>query len=302
MELRMILYGYRKNQFRFYPDENEANVVRKIFSEYISGKTLLNIANDLTEKGIDYYNGKTIWSKQVVRRIVENIHYCGDEDYPAIIDVETYHKANEIRLKKGGDRITDTPEIKFFKYHSICEQCGKRFTRRRNWSKQREKWYCPCGCKNAIYIDDDAFYHSILKVINKVIMDPELLRNHAEDINCYQPTLDVLRQQKEINRMMEKKNVSFLPVKKMILACVTEQFDCCTLDRSREITNLLIQYFRELTSMEHIELEVIKKVVESVTVKKNGTIKVKFLNGAEIDEENEYADNRDVPQEDCYKD
>lgn len=298
MELRTILYGYRKKQFRFYPDTEEAAIVRKIFADYISGKTLLNIANELTEQGVVYYKDKTTWSKQAVRRILENEHYVGDADYPAIINKETYQKANELRLGKGGDRETDTPEVKFLKYHSVCGQCGNRFTRRRNWSHSREKWYCPCGCKNSIYIDDDSFYQSIVNVLNKVVSEPERLRIESENDDSYCPTVDVLRQQKEIDRMMERKNVSFLPVKKTIFACVTEQFDCCELDKSKEMTDLLIEYFRRLLPIEQIELEMVKKVVVSITVKENGRITVRFLNGAEIDEEDNYADSNNALPED----
>lgn len=235
---------------------------------------------------------------KAVRRILENEHYVGDDDYPAVIDKEIYQKANELQLGKGGDREIDTPEVKFLKYHSVCGQCGNRFTRRRNWSHSREKWYCPCGCKNNIYIDDASFYQSIVNVLNKVISEPERLRIESENADPYCPTVDVLRQQKEIDRMMERKNVSFLPVKKTIFACVTEQFDCCELDKSKEMTDLLIEYFRRLLPIEQIELEMVKKVIVSITVKENGRITVRFLNGAEIDEEDNYADSNNALPED----
>ena len=44
MELRTLLYGYNKHQFRFLINETESAVVRGIFDEYISGGTLQKIA------------------------------------------------------------------------------------------------------------------------------------------------------------------------------------------------------------------------------------------------------------------
>ena len=44
MELRRILYGYRKEQFEFYVVSEEAVIVRRIFNEYIGGRTLKDIA------------------------------------------------------------------------------------------------------------------------------------------------------------------------------------------------------------------------------------------------------------------
>ena len=48
MELRRILYGYKKEQFEYQIEPHEAEVVKGIFNDYVSGKTLLAIAEDLT--------------------------------------------------------------------------------------------------------------------------------------------------------------------------------------------------------------------------------------------------------------
>ena len=102
MELRTLLYGYNKHQFRFYPNSDESTVVKMIFDEYISGKTLQQIADCLTAKQIVYYKDKTAWNKNMVRRILENRHYIGDEEYPAIVTADEFEKANKKRLSKGG--------------------------------------------------------------------------------------------------------------------------------------------------------------------------------------------------------
>ena len=157
MELRTLLYGYNKHQFRFLINETESAVVRGIFDEYISGGTLQKIADRLTAENTVYYKDKTVWNKHMVRRILENPHYTGDDEYPAIVDKAVFERANEIRLKKCGTRETDSEREKYFKYHTVCEQCGGRFTRRRNWSSTREKWFCSCGCggtkKQRFYAD-----------------------------------------------------------------------------------------------------------------------------------------------------
>ena len=90
-----------------------------IFDEYISGKTLQQIADRLTAKQIVYYKDKTIWNKNMVRRILENRHYIGDEEYPAIVTADEFEKANKKRLSKGGERATDTVQEKFFKHHTV---------------------------------------------------------------------------------------------------------------------------------------------------------------------------------------
>ena len=90
MELRTILFGYNKHQFEYSVNAEEAKIVKRIFKEYISGRTLLQIGNTLTEEKVVYYRDRTLWSKQAIRRIIENKHYVGDESYPAIIDREMF--------------------------------------------------------------------------------------------------------------------------------------------------------------------------------------------------------------------
>ena len=297
MELRTLLYGYNKHQFRFYPNSDESAVVKMIFDEYISGKTLQQIANRLTAKQIVYYKDKTVWNKNMVRRILENRHYIGDEEYPAIVTADEFEKANKKRLSKGGERVTDTVQEKFFKYHTVCGQCGSRFTRRRTWSKTREKWYCTCGCKNTVYIDDKLFYSQIHSIISRVIAEPSLL-NVLPQENCLCAlTPEVMRADKEIDRMTERKNIDFLPVKKAIFSNVYNKFDCCTLDRVKAFSGVLMQYYGEQTVSDAINIKVLEETVDKITVDENGIVSVEFLNGCRISKEDSNGNSSNTQTE-----
>lgn len=297
MELRTLLYGYNKHQFRFYPNSDESAVVKMIFDEYISGKTLQQIADRLTAKQIVYYKDKTVWNKNMVRRILENRHYIGDEEYPAIIPVDAFEKANKKRLSKGGERVTDTAQEKFFKYHTVCGQCGSRFTRRRNWSKTREKWYCTCGCKNTVYIDDKLFYSQIHAIISRVIAEPSLLNMLLQENSLCALTPEVMRADKEIDRMTERKNIDFLPVKKAIFSNVSDKFDCCTLDRAKAFSGVLMQYYGEQTASDNMNIKVLEDTVDKITVDGNGIVSVEFLNGCRISKEDSNGNSSNTQTE-----
>lgn len=297
MEFRTLLYGYNKHQFRVYLNSDESDVVKMIFDEYISGKTLQQIADRLTAKQIVYYKDKTAWNKNMVRRILENRHYIGDEEYPAIIPVDAFEKANKKRLSKGGERVTDTAQEKFFKYHTVCGQCGSRFTRRRNWSKTREKWYCTCGCKNTVYIDDKLFYSQIHAIISRVIAEPALLNMLPRENSLCALTPEVMRAEKEIDRMTERKNIAFLPVKKAIFSNVSDKFDCCTLDRTKAFSGVLMQYYGEQTASDAINIKVIEDTVDKITVDENGIVSVEFLNGCRISKEDSNGNSSNTQTE-----
>ena len=38
MELRRVLYGYRKDQFDYYIVQEDAAIVKRIFKEYLTGE------------------------------------------------------------------------------------------------------------------------------------------------------------------------------------------------------------------------------------------------------------------------
>jgi len=292
MELRTILYGYNKHQFEYVVNEEEAAVIRRIYDEYISGKTLLQIANALTAESVVYYRERTNWSKQMVRRVIENEHYLGDKNYPAIIDKGVYKKANKLRLEKGGDREKDTDEIRYLKYHTKCLQCGGRITRKSHYSGKREAWHCVNGCKKSRYIDDKIFLSGILSAVNRVIDNPEeLLRPHSED-NMYTPSIKVQRDERTLSGLIQKERMSFASAKKMYFDVIAEQFDLCEIDRSYAVTDALVEFISECEPITDVSVDLFKVIISEILVDEAARISIKFANDTVIK-----ADERGVEDE-----
>ena len=78
---RMISFGYGYKDGKLIVVESEAEIVKNIFTDYINGKILKEIADELTIKGIDFFNGKCCWNKNMVFRIIENKKYIGEDGY-----------------------------------------------------------------------------------------------------------------------------------------------------------------------------------------------------------------------------
>lgn len=93
----------------------EAEAVRKIFSDYISGKSLKAIA---AEMKIPYNIGKEIWNKNMVYRIIENRTYIGENGYPPIISTEDFEQAAHIKAERNTYSKPapkdETPQAEFF--------------------------------------------------------------------------------------------------------------------------------------------------------------------------------------------
>ena len=291
MELRRIFYGYRKDQFDYHIVQEEALVVNKIFRDYLAGHTLLEIAKELTAKQISYYKDKTQWTKNMVCRIIENEHYCGDEEYPRIVDRETFDKAVKHKAEKGGTREKDTEEIAYLKATTICETCGKHFTRKSKY-KVRERRLCMGGCPATTqYLDDPLLFSRIKTVMNAAINQPYLIMLPKEE-STYVPSKDIRLKERQIKYLITQPNPMFHPIMKMIYENVTDKFSEMAIDRSTSISEELFDLFSEYEPRDEQALDIpfMKKTVSAIIIQPDGNIRIRFVNGKEIGNE-EVRDN-----------
>ncbi|MCM1062286.1 MAG: recombinase family protein [Eubacterium sp.] len=87
------IFGYDRNvRGKFIVWEEQAEVVRYIFSTYACGFSLAFIADELKKIGIPSPTNKPIWERQIINNILGNEKYLGDEDYPQIIENEIFNK------------------------------------------------------------------------------------------------------------------------------------------------------------------------------------------------------------------
>lgn len=95
---RNIPFGYCVVNGEYALNAPEAEAVRKIFEEYINGKSLKTIA---AEMQIPYNSGKTVWNKNMVCRVLENKKYIGENKYPQIVTTEDFEQAAHIKSERN---------------------------------------------------------------------------------------------------------------------------------------------------------------------------------------------------------
>ena len=181
-------YGYKKDENdkqKWLVNEEAAKVVKEIFSLCMQGYGPTQIARILTERKIDtptVYNrnhglpatslqmqSPNIWNTEAVKRILENLSYCGHtvnftttrksykskkkvrlpreewvvfkNTHEAIIDEETYETVQRIRQAKR--RPTRMGEMSVFSGLVCCADCGKKmYLCRCSKSKQKDYFNC----------------------------------------------------------------------------------------------------------------------------------------------------------------
>lgn len=161
-------------------NEDEAEIVRRIFREYLAGVTVTRICKELEADGIPTKLGKTKWWPSVIRSILTNEKYTGnailgktykpdvltkyrlkndgekapmyytENSHPAIIDAEMFEmtKAEIERRKKantatvGNSRFTSKYP---FSGLLVCGTCGarlRRHVRRMGAGNKVASWGC----------------------------------------------------------------------------------------------------------------------------------------------------------------
>lgn len=100
---RNIPFGYCMVNGEYALNVPEAEAVRTIFAEYISGKSLKVIASEMQ---IPYNTGKALWNKNMVCRVLENRKYIGENGYPQIITAEDFEKAAQIKQSRRTNSFT----------------------------------------------------------------------------------------------------------------------------------------------------------------------------------------------------
>lgn len=170
--------GYRKGaDGKPEIDEEQAVVVRRIFAEYLAGKSLKDIANGLTADEIPTARGKPRWSSERVLSILTNEKYNGDallqktyiadciskrvkknngelpmyyveNNHPAIIERAVFDRVQEEVARRNSKRKvkqtgTKTELGKYSSRYALseilyCGNCGTPY-RRCTWSKNGKK-------------------------------------------------------------------------------------------------------------------------------------------------------------------
>lgn len=215
-----FMYGYRIEKGKIEINEDEAKVVRMIFDDYINGLGCTRIAKKLREMGIGKIRGGR-WNSERVVEILKNEKYTGnallqkkfvkdhltktlvrnkgylpkyyaEETHPAIIDLETFQKAQEI-IEERREKYSSKGELSnhIFQRKITCGVCGKKYRRKRNG--KRIIWHCSTYLKYgkdacpSKQIPEDVLIKLTLEVLNISEFDEEFISKNIKEIQVAGP-------------------------------------------------------------------------------------------------------------------
>ena len=121
----------------------------------------------------------------------------------------------------------------------------------------------------------------MITVLNTAIANPGLIHTNAE-ISSYNPSIEVTRQQNEINRLMDTPDVDFEIAKEKICKLAELKYGCCTYNDKPQKTKLLKSFLAEKEQQNTLDIGLLKSCVSRISVSHFCIVEVEFINGVTI--------------------
>ena len=296
---RNIPFGYTMQKGEIIAEPTESQAVKDIFKLYLDGKSMSEIARQMSISQISY-NGITFdWNKNMVKRILENEKYLGKDGYPALIDNETFNRANARKKSRATSVNEISEELQIIRSLTYCKECGHRLSRI-GGNTQTDKWDCRnIECSRFNYrLTDNMIKDILLHILNAVIANPDLLDTDSE-ISAYTTNIKVKCQQNEINRLMDNPEIDSEKVKTEILRLAELKYDCCTYDESPQKTEYLKELLSDREQLNIIDYDLLKSCVSRILIGHFYTIEIEFINGVTIKNITERTDKDDSDNAEC---
>jgi DNA invertase Pin-like site-specific DNA recombinase len=218
-----FMYGYSIKKGEITIDHKEAEVVRMIFADYISGLGCGKIANKLNQMGVRTVRNNT-WNDKRVADIIKNEKYTGNAllqrkyvtdhlskkliinkgrlpkyyaegTHEPIVDLATFEKAQEVMsTRREGNKIRQKPSHNYpFSGMIKCPRCGRNY--RRIIIKERAVWNCPTYVKHGKavchgkQIPEDILLALTAKALGLVDFDENVFREKIKEMIVPEPGL-----------------------------------------------------------------------------------------------------------------
>ncbi len=94
---RSIPFGYCVINGEYALNTAESEMVKKIFADYIDGKSMKTIISEMT---MPYIKGKQTWNKNIIYRLLGNKKYIGENGYPQIVTKNEFEQAAQIKAER----------------------------------------------------------------------------------------------------------------------------------------------------------------------------------------------------------
>jgi DNA invertase Pin-like site-specific DNA recombinase len=236
-------YGYENIDGQMVVNTKQAEVVRYIFAEALSGKGTQKIADGLNQRDIPTKRGGH-WTSTTIRGILKNEKYTGDiilqktytdfqfnkrtnngeknkylieNHHEAIISHEVFETVEAALSQRAKEKGIEKNNNKYQNRYSfsgkiICSECGSTFKRRIHSCGARKyvAWCCSRHLKQITecsmqFIRDEDIKTAFVTMMNKLIYGRKIILKPLLDTLREMGKSDNLSRIQELEKLIEKK-------------------------------------------------------------------------------------------------
>lgn len=289
---RKLPFGYRIADGKIDIHPEEAAVVQRVFRQYQTGASLMEIAVSLTDQHVEYLPGMFRWNKNRVRRMLSDRRYLGERSYSEIIASEDFEAVQMILSEKNTQASYNRRIVISEAVTPIhCGACGAS-TRRINDKRFefQQKHICTnAACGKEYRIKDEQMSAMIVKLLkNAVIQSPSGTVN----------SMELHRKENEIERLFETPNVEVDTIRQLIFDVAAEKYRLLTagLELADKLRADLATVSLPSCNIRKTVMETVKKI----SLIDDETIEVELINGLVLREGN--VDGANTAAEDRSRD
>lgn len=270
VRIRNIPFGYQMRNGKVILHENEAPVVRQIFSRYLLGMTLRAIAGEMQ---IPYSEASPNWDQCKVKRMLDDRRYTGEQEYPPLVSATDFNTVQKIKMERRSLKTASTPdEIQSIRQRLFCQQCGSRF--RRQSRPYGERWICSSRCGSKACLSRSDLIKRTIDSLDAIGSNPDIIgKPHV----IQPPSLSVTRLQNEWQREMSKVHPDAEKARSILYQLTAEKY--AEIDDAPQIALALRNVFAGYEPNGQLHTEVFERVVDKVLIDADGTVALRLKNG-----------------------
>lgn len=287
MANRYVAFGYEITDGKYAVIEYERKIVENVFGLYVNGKSFNDIATRMNEAGVSYNNDGRCWNKNMVKRMIENRRYIGENGFPQIIATDTFNIAEKLRLSKFTPPTAEEKAILDFYHDRLeCSECGSRLQRYKG-SKSRKGGtnnYRRCmneECKgNEAPINERKLNLIVAETINELIDRYDEIQ--GVNLEKTEFGIEVMRLENELADEMSKITVNISLIVERITELAEARFENAVEYDYTAIDEKIKKVLSIHPKSEKLDGRLLNSIVKKIKYTPNKTIEMELINGYKI--------------------
>lgn len=298
---RHMPMGYKMVNGQIEINEEQAQIVKAIFTDYIKGKSLKAIAKKLSDKGVLNANMKPNWNHGSVGKMLQNVKYQGDELYPRLISEANFKKAQDLRTATEV-KLGRSQQFNAMKNQSIfsgkikCGECGetyKKYIEHAGKPSEKIKWKCRnyifqnrVLCRNSFFTEEE-LKSIFTEATNQLIRQKKRL-DKIQPIEPPKMNLEFRQTDNRIKELEQDGEFSSPELAELIFKRSVLYYEGSNVADQKWNAEKLKSALTDINTLTGFNVELFEAIIKRMTVYKETSVKVEFINGIIINISIEY--------------